>query len=58
MYLELLLPHAVDAGRQLNCGQCLHVVGRGVGDVCDHGGLTVDISQRFTEQHGEFTVPE
>lgn len=24
----------------------------------DHGGLTVDVSQRLTEQHGELTVPE
>lgn len=24
----------------------------------DHGGLTVDVSQRLTEQHSELTVPE
>ena len=57
-YLGLLFPHAVDAGGQLHCGQCLHVVGWRVGDVGDHGGLTVDVSQGFTKQHGELTVPE
>lgn len=57
-YLGLLLPHAVDTGGQLHCGQRLHVVGRGVGDVGDHGGSTVDVTEGFTEQHGELTVPE
>lgn len=53
-----LLPGAVDAGRQLHGGQRLQVVSGRVGDVGDHGGLAVNVSQRFTEQHGELTVPE
>lgn len=57
-YLGLLFPHAVDSGGQLHRGQRLHVVRHGVGDVGDHGGLTVDVSQGFTQQHGELTVPE
>lgn len=24
----------------------------------DHGGSAVDVAQRFTQQHGELTVPE
>ena len=48
----------MDAGGQLHRGQCLHVVRRGVGDVGNHGGSTVDVAQGITEQHGELTVPE
>lgn len=48
----------MDSGRQLHGGQRLQVVGGRVGDVGDHGGLAVNVSQRFMEQHGELTVPE
>lgn len=57
-YLGLLLLHAMDAGGQLHRGQRLHVVCRGVGDVGDHGGSTVDVAQGLAEQHGELAVPE
>lgn len=48
----------MDAGRQLHCGQRLHVVGGGVRDVGNHGGSTVDVTEGLSEQHGELTVPE
>lgn len=57
-HLELLLPRAVHAGGQLHCGQCLHVARRGVGNVGDHGGSTVDVAQGFAEEHRELAVPE
>lgn len=56
-YLGLFGSRAVDSRGQLHCGQRLHEVGDGVRDVSDHDGLAVDVSQRFTEQHGELTVP-
>lgn len=48
----------MDAGGQLDDGQRLHVVSRRVGDVDNHGGSTVDVSQGLAEQHGELAVPE
>ena len=56
-YLRLLLPHAVDAGGQLDGVEGVGVVGRGVRDMSDHGGPAVDVPQGLPEQHGQLAVP-
>lgn len=48
-YLRFLLPHAVDAGRQLDCVERVGVVGWRVGDVGDHGGSAVDVAEGLVQ---------
>lgn len=56
-YLGFLLPHAVDAGGQLDGVERVGVVGGGVRDVGDHGGPAVDVPQGLPQQHGQLAVP-
>jgi len=57
VYLRFLLPHAVDAGCQLDSSERVSVVGGGIGDVGDHGGSTVDVAKGLPQQHCQFAVP-
>lgn len=56
-YLGFLLPHAMDAGCQLDSIERVGVVGWGIRNVCDHGGSAVDVAQGLPQQHGQFAVP-
>ena len=57
VYLGFLLPHAVDPWCQLDGGEWVGVVGRGVGDVGDHGRSAVDVAKGLPQQHCQFAVP-
>lgn len=48
----------MNTGGKLHSGKRFGIIGWRVRDVGDHGGSTVDVAQRFPQQHGKLAVSE